>query len=61
MAYPEAPARIDLLTRLSGVSLDEILQSREKGQLAEFTVDFLGKEIFIKTKGQSVVIKILRI
>lgn len=29
------PARIDLLTRLSGVSLEEILPSRESGKLAD--------------------------
>jgi hypothetical protein len=44
------PARIDLLTKLTGVSLEEILQSRESGRLAEFTVDFLGRDVFIKNK-----------
>lgn len=44
------PARINLLTKLSGVTLEEILQSRETGKLAGFTVDFLGKAIFIKNK-----------
>ncbi len=44
------PACIDLLTKLSGVNVDEILQSREKGRLAEFTVDFLGKEVFVTNK-----------
>jgi hypothetical protein len=44
------PARIDLLTRLTGVTTDEILKSRVPGKLGPFSVDFLGKEIFLKNK-----------
>ncbi|MBS0617387.1 MAG: hypothetical protein JSR44_04320 [Spirochaetes bacterium] len=44
------PARIDLLTKLSGVTTEEILASREDGSLAGFKVAFLGKKIFIKNK-----------
>jgi len=44
------PARIDLLTRLTGVTTDEILKSRIPGKLGPFSVDFPGKEIFLKNK-----------
>ena len=44
------PARIDLLTQLTGVTTDEILKSRIPGKLGPFSVDFLGKEIFLKNK-----------
>lgn len=44
------PARIDILTRLTGVSTEEILQSREPGKLGHFAVNFIGKSTFIKNK-----------
>ncbi|HNL55636.1 MAG TPA: hypothetical protein PKI36_14580, partial [Turneriella sp.] len=44
------PARIDLLTQLTGVTTEEILQSRTPGKLGPFSVDFLGKSVFLKNK-----------
>lgn len=44
------PARIDLLTKLTGVSTEEILESRECGKLGNFEVNFIGKNVFIKNK-----------
>ncbi|GAB4445365.1 MAG: hypothetical protein OHK0011_27200 [Turneriella sp.] len=44
------PARIDLLTQLTGVTTQEILQSRTPGKLGPFSVDFLGKSVFLKNK-----------
>jgi len=44
------PIRIDLLTRLSGVSIDEVWSTRQAGKVNGFEIYFLSKEIFIKNK-----------
>jgi hypothetical protein len=44
------PGRIDILTELTGVSFDEAWESRESGRFGELTVDFIGREAFIRNK-----------
>lgn len=45
-----APVRIDLLTALSGLMNEEIMESREPGSFDDLPVSYLGKEAFIKNK-----------
>jgi hypothetical protein len=45
-----APGRIDVLTELSGVSFDDAWPGREPGRFAELTVDFIGRDAFIRNK-----------
>lgn len=44
------PARIDVLTEISGVSFDEAWASREIAELDESSVSFLGREAFLRNK-----------
>jgi hypothetical protein len=44
------PARIDILTELTGLTFDEAWPRREAGRFGELTVDFLGREAFIRNK-----------
>src|SRR4030095_14715918 len=44
------PGRIDILTELTGVSFDDAWVSRESGRFGELTVDFIGREAFIRNK-----------
>jgi hypothetical protein len=44
------PGRIDILTELTGVSFDDAWASRESGRFGELTVDFIGREAFIRNK-----------
>ncbi len=45
-----APARIDLITQLSGLTAQEIWSGRQTGPLGAHTVDYLGKPAFVKNK-----------
>ena len=45
-----APVRIDLLTALSGLMNEEIMESREPGSFDDLPVSYLGREAFIKNK-----------
>jgi hypothetical protein len=44
------PVRIDLITKIDGLSDDEIMKSKTQGQLGDQTVWYLGREAFIKNK-----------
>jgi hypothetical protein len=44
------PGRIDILTELTGLTFEEAWPGREAGQFGELTVDFLGREAFIRNK-----------
>lgn len=44
------PGRIDILTELTGLPFDEAWPDREAGQFGEVTVDFIGREAFIRNK-----------
>jgi hypothetical protein len=44
------PARIDILTELTGVSFAEAWPGRDRGRFGELSVDFLGREAFIRNK-----------
>ncbi|MFA5140003.1 MAG: hypothetical protein WC728_12290 [Elusimicrobiota bacterium] len=48
LGYP--PVRIDLLTKLDGVTAEEVWDSRQKGPFGEHAVFYLGKETFLKNK-----------
>jgi hypothetical protein len=45
-----APGRIDLLTELTGLTFNEAWQTREAGPFGELTVDFIGRDAFIRNK-----------
>lgn len=44
------PGRIDVLTELSGISFDDAWPGREAGRFGELTVDFIGRDAFIRNK-----------
>lgn len=44
------PRRIDLLTELTGLTFAEAWASREAGRFGDLTVDFIGREAFIRNK-----------
>jgi hypothetical protein len=44
------PVRIDLITKLDGLGVDEILKSKAQGKFGEHTVWYLGRSAFIKNK-----------
>jgi hypothetical protein len=44
------PARIDILTELTGVRFAEAWPGRDRGRFGELSVDFLGREAFIRNK-----------
>jgi hypothetical protein len=48
LGYP--PVRIDLLSKLTGLTTAEIWRSRQKGKLGEHDVFFLGQDGYIKNK-----------
>jgi len=48
LGYP--PVRIDLLTELDGLTSEEILKTRVQGPLGKHSVNYLGKDEFIKNK-----------
>ena len=47
------PVRIDLITKLDGLSDEEILKSKTQSSLGDQTVWYLGREAFIKNKRSS--------
>ena len=44
------PGRIDILTELTGLTFAEAWPGRESGRFGEMTVDFLGREAFVRNK-----------
>jgi hypothetical protein len=44
------PGRIDILTELTGITFDEAWPGREAGAFGELTVDFIGREAFLRNK-----------
>jgi hypothetical protein len=44
------PGRIDILTELTGITFAEAWPTRERGRFGEITVDFLGRDAFIRNK-----------
>lgn len=44
------PGRIDVLTELTGVSFAEAWPERDTGRFGDLTVDFLGRDAFIRNK-----------
>lgn len=44
------PGRLDILTELTRVSFADAWAARESGRFGELTVDFIGRETFIRNK-----------
>jgi hypothetical protein len=44
------PGRIDIVTELTGLTFAEAWPDREAGRFGEITVDFIGREAFIRNK-----------
>ena len=44
------PGRIDILTELTALSFEEAWPGRDPGRFGGLTVDFLGRDAFIKNK-----------
>src|SRR5262245_38861217 len=44
------PGRIDILTELTGLTFAEAWPDRQRGQFGELSVDFIGREAFIRNK-----------
>ena len=44
------PGRIDVVTELTGVGFAEAWPDREAGRFGDLTVDFLGREAFVRNK-----------
>jgi hypothetical protein len=44
------PGRVDVLTELTGITFAEAWPSREAGRFGEVTVDFIGRDAFIRNK-----------
>jgi len=44
------PGRIDILTELTGLTFAEAWPDREAGSFGDLTVDFLGREAFLRNK-----------
>ena len=44
------PLRIDILTRLTGLSFTEAWPERVRGPLGDIEADFIGREAFIRNK-----------
>jgi hypothetical protein len=44
------PGRIDILTELTGVTFADAWPNREAGRFGELTVDFLGRDAFVRNK-----------
>ncbi len=47
------PVRIDLIKTLSGVSNEELWNTKIKGRFADYDVYFISRELFIKNKKAS--------
>jgi hypothetical protein len=44
------PARIDILTQLTGLRFDEAWPDRVRGRFGDIDVDFIGRDAFIRNK-----------
>jgi len=44
------PARIDLLTQLSGLTFDEAWPARVRGPFGNLELDYIGRDAFIRNK-----------
>jgi hypothetical protein len=44
------PGRIDILTELTGLAFDEAWPGRDAGLFGDLTVDFIGRDAFIRNK-----------
>lgn len=44
------PGRIDILTELTGVTFAEAWPDRDAGRFGDLTVDFLGRDAFLRNK-----------
>ena len=44
------PGRIDVLTELTGITFDDAWPDRESGRFGSLTVDFIGRDAFIRNK-----------
>ena len=44
------PARVDVLTDLTGIAFAEAWPSRDAGRFGPLTVDFIGREAFVRNK-----------
>lgn len=44
------PGRIDVLTELTGLAFDEAWPGRDAGRFGDLTVDFIGRDAFIRNK-----------
>ena len=44
------PGRIDIVTELTGVSFAEAWPDRDSGRFGDLTVDFIGREAFLRNK-----------
>ena len=45
-----SPARIDILTELTGLTFAEAWPTRESGRFGDLTVDFIGRDAFRRNK-----------
>jgi hypothetical protein len=44
------PGRIDVLTELTGLTFDEAWSTRDSGRFGALTVDFIGRDAFVRNK-----------
>jgi hypothetical protein len=44
------PGRVDVLTDLTGIAFADAWPGREAGRFGELTVDFIGREAFLRNK-----------
>ena len=44
------PGRIDIVTELTGLTFAEAWPDRESGRFGELTVDFIGRDAFLRNK-----------
>jgi len=47
------PGRIDILTELTGIRFDEAWPTRERGAFGDLTVDFIGRDAFVRNKRET--------
>jgi hypothetical protein len=45
-----APGRIDIVTELTGVTFAEAWPERDAGRFGDLTVDFIGRDAFVRNK-----------
>jgi hypothetical protein len=44
------PGRVDVLTELTGLTFEEAWPGRDAGRFGDLTVDFIGRDAFIRNK-----------